>query len=437
MHHSALLYVAFRFALTACALTHRAVAEPVVTRGPYLQLSKPKSIIVRWRTNEPTDSRVLYGGALGRMNHITGDSAVTTEHEVKLKDLRPNKPYFYAVGTSVQTLASGDGFSFTTPPAFGTADPAHVWVLGDSGTANAGAAAVRDGYASFKGARYTDLILMLGDNAYENGTDAEFQAAVFDMYPGFLRQSPLFPGLGNHDVSGTEPPYFSIFDLPTNGHGNSKPSRTENYYSFDFANIHFVCLDSESSSRAPDGPMANWLRKDLARTPRSWIVAYWHHPPYSKSGDSDAGAESTDMRATFGPILETGGVDLVLAGHSHVYERSFLINGHYGTSGTFQPGMKLDADDGREAGNGAYTKPLARTPHSGTVYVVAGSSGKLGSWSGGSTAPVNPNPHPAMFSSLRQLGSLALDVNGPRMDVRFVRETGAVDDHFTILKTTP
>jgi hypothetical protein len=76
----------------------------------------------------------------------------------------------------------------------------------------------------------------------------------------------------------------------------------------------------------------------------------------------------------------------------------------------------LDAGDGRQTGTGAYHKPAGRVPNNGAVHVVCGSSAQLGSWSGGSTASVDPNPHAAMFASLRALGSMVIDVNGPRME---------------------
>ena len=66
------------------------------------------------------------------------------------------------------------------------------------------------------------------------------------------------------------------------------------------------------------------------------MIAFCHHPPYTKgSHDSDADIELMEMRQNALPILEDAGVDLVLSGHSHSYERSFLIDGHYGTSSTF------------------------------------------------------------------------------------------------------
>jgi titin len=121
-------------------------------------------------------------------------------------------------------------------------------------------------------------------------------------------------------------------------------------------------------------------------------------------------------------------VDLVLSGHSHSYERSFLLDGHYGTSDTLTAQMKKDTGGGREDATGAYTKPASPAPHEGAVYVVAGSSGKI---SGGLLN------HPAMYVSLNQLGSLVLDINTNRLDAKFLTSTGATNDYFTILKNAP
>ncbi len=227
--------------------------------------------------------------------------------------------------------------------------------------------------------------------------------------------------------------YYGIFDFPANGEGGGLASGTEHYYSFDYANIHFICLNSQESnfSGPPGSVMYQWLEEDLANTQQEWIIAFWHHPPYSKgSHDSDSLSDSSgrlvDMRENALPILEAGGVDLVLAGHSHSYERSFFINGHYTYSSSFDPGVHVvQAGSGREDGDGAYVK----FGDDGTVYIVAGSSGTLGAGS---------MDHPVMYFSERQLGSLIIDVQGSRMDVRFLREytnPTQVDDYFTIQDT--
>jgi hypothetical protein len=193
-----------------------------------------------------------------------------------------------------------------------------------------------------------------------------------------------------------------------------------------------------TSSRLPGSPMLAWLQADLESTLQDWIIAFWHHPPYSKgSHNSDTETELVQMRANVLPMLEAGGVDLVLAGHSHSYERSYLIDGHYGASSTFNASMKLNGGSGREDGTGAYSKPAGLPAHQGTVYAVAGNGGHVTSWTGGSTAEFNPSPHPVMYYSALHTGSMVLDINGDRLDVKMIRTTGAVDDYFTIVKNVP
>jgi len=119
-------------------------------------------------------------------------------------------------------------------------------------------------------------------------------------------------------------------------------------------------------------------------------------------------------------------VDLALSGHSHSYERSFLLRQHYGVSTTLADSNKVDAGDGRRDGDGPYHKPGPRpTRFGGVVYTVAGSSAQT---SGGSLNP------PVMVSSQNVAGSLVLDVNGGVLDMRFLDAAGAVTDSFTILK---
>jgi len=404
-----------------------------VTRGPYLQIGTPNSTVVRWRTNTATNSRVSIGTTQGSLTSNFDNATSTTEHEIVVSGLSPATKYFYSVGSTTQALAGNDSnHFFVTSPTAGTSSPTRIWVLGDSGTANASAQAVRNAYLTFTGTVHTNFWLMLGDNAYENGTDSEYQAAVFDMYPTILRQSVLWPTIGNHDTaqSSNPPaglPYFAMFTLPANAEAGGMASGTEKYYSFDYANIHFICLDSMTSDRSSTGAMANWLRADLASTTRQWTIAFWHHPPYTKgSHDSDTEQNLVEMRQTFLPILEDGGVDLVLAGHSHSYERSFLIDGHYGTSSTFTNAMKKDGGSGRPNETGAYNKAtLGAGAHEGAVYAVAGSSGQI---SGGTLN------HPAMFISLNNLGSMVFDVNGNSLDAKFLRENGAIADSFRIVK---
>jgi hypothetical protein len=405
-----------------------------VVRGPYLQVGTPVSGVVRWRTSVPTTSCVQFGFAPGVWAGTVENTASVTDHEITLTGLQPSTTYYYAVGTTTTTLLGGTAdYVFTTAPPPGTNKDTRAWIIGDSGTANANAASVRIAYENYTGSRGTDLWLMLGDNAYSAGTDAQYQAAVFDMYPECLQQCFLWPTRGNHDVlyAGAGNDYYDIFTLPTAGEAGGTPSGTEAYYSFDYGTIHFICLDSEGSDRTPGGDMLTWLADDLNATDQYWIVAFWHHPPYTKGSHdsdnpSDSGGRMRDMRENALPILEAGGVDLVLTGHSHAYERSFLVDGHYDVSGTLTPQMILDGGDGRVSGGGPYQKPTwGQGSREGSVYVVAGSSGQT---SGGALN------HPVMFVSFNLLGSVVLDVNDNTLDAVFLDNGGTERDTFRILK---
>ncbi len=405
-----------------------------VTRGPYLQMGTNNAMSVRWRTSVATDSRVQFGTSAGNLTQSASDATQTTEHELRISGLTANTKYYYSIGTTSAVLAGNDAnhFFYTSPNA-GQASPYRFWILGDSGTADVNAQAVRNAYLAYNGSNYTNLLLMLGDNAYNNGTDAEYQAAVFDMYPTILRQTPLWSTIGNHDsAQTTNPPsnlpYFQMFTLPAAAEAGGVASGTEKYYSFNYGNVHFICLDSMTSSRTAGSAMLTWLQSDLSQNTQPWVVAFWHHPPYTKgSHNSDTETELIEMRANVLPILEGWGVDLVLAGHSHSYERSFLIDGHYGTSGTFTQSMKKNPGGGRQDIDGSYTKSALSNnlPNEGAVYAVAGSSGKI---SGGTLN------HPAMFVSLNNLGSMIIDVNNDRLDAKFLRENGTIADYFAIIK---
>ncbi len=404
-----------------------------VTRGPYLQMGTPSSVVARWRTDTSTDSMVRYGLAPDNLSQSASVNGSTTEHAVTLTGLNSNTRYYYSVGNSSGALAGGDDATyFETGPPIGTPQLTRIWVIGDSGTANNDAIAVYDAYRSYAGSTYTNLWLMLGDNAYDDGTDSEYQDAVFDIYPELLRQTVVWPTLGNHDGHAADSasetgPYYDIFTLPRQGDAGGVASGTEAYYSFDYANIHFVVLDSYESNREPGGAMLTWLESDLQAATADWLIAYWHHPPYTKgSHDSDTEGRLIDMRENVLPILEDYGVDLVFAGHSHSYERSILLDGHYGDSDTLTAAMMLDEGDGRTDGDGAYTKATeGLAAHEGAVYIVAGSSGKI---SGGSLN------HPAMHVSMSVLGSVILDVDDFTLNATFIDENGAVTDYFTLLK---
>jgi hypothetical protein len=423
--------------ILVCLVGALGLAAAELRRGPFLQLATPKSITIRWRTDVPCPSVVFYGTRSNYLPSFVTDLKPTIDHEIRISGLTPATRYFYSVGSTIHTLAEGPDCHFITHPVPGVTTPTRVWVIGDPGQSpDDGQVLVRDAYYQYAGTRRTDVWLTLGDNAYFFMDDAEYQTSFFDVYRGLFRQTAIWATIGNHEIWSVPPgeriPYLDIFSFPTNGEAGGIASGAEEYYSFDYANIHFISLDSMTTSRAADGPMANWLRADLTATTGEWIIAFWHHPPYSKGAhDSDDPweYEMVEMRENIVPILEAGGVDLVLNGHCHTYERSYLLRGHYGDSKTFRPEMILDQGSGRENDSGPYIKaPCRLLPNQGTVYVEVGCSGSIDTPNG---------HHPAMFLDKQRRGSLVLDISSNRVDVIFLNETGTIDDSFTMVKGNP
>ncbi len=415
------------------AFTLEGLIHSNVTRGPYLNSGTPTGVVIRWRTNIPAASVVNFGSAPNLLTNTVSDPFETTEHTVTLTGLTPDTRYFYAIADAAHVLSGADANTFfDTAPLAGTAKPTRIWVLGDSGTSGGSqtspARQVANAYKNSPSFKHPDVWLMLGDNAYGSGFDSQYQAAVFDTYPDFLRNCILWSTMGNHETyNGLSPlPYYEIFNFPTNAEAGGIPSGSEHYYSFDRANIHFVCLDSMTNElRAPNSPMAQWLESDLSATTQKWIIAFYHHPPYTKgTHNSDTEFEHVEMRTNIQLILEAGGVDLVLGGHSHSYERSCLLNGHYGHSSTLVPSMKIDPGTGNGNGSGAYGKDPGA--NHGAVYTVAGHSGSAGGSYG--------LRHPANVIGLAVMGSFFIDVDGDRLDATMIDINGNLRDSFTISK---
>jgi Calcineurin-like phosphoesterase len=413
--------------------------NPVATllRQPYLQSLTQTSIVIRWRTDVACDTKVSYGLSTTYGSVITNNNAVT-EHEIKITGLVNSTKYFYKIGTTSQDLQGdvNNFFGTSKPPSGATPSNFRVWVTGDFGVGTASQIAVKNAYKNHVGTNIADFWIWLGDNAYSYGTDAEYTAYTFNQYPDVFKNTPIFPSIGNHDYAdsgyqssvslGTIFSYFNQFTLPSNAEAGGVASGTEKYYSYNYGDAHFIVLDSYGSFNNNTSPMYLWLQNDLNANTQKFTICYFHHPPYTKgTHNSDSEIESVNMRQNIIPLLESKNVDLVLSGHSHVYERTFLINGHYGVANSFNNSMKVNTSGGVTFPY--YTKNIAINS---TVYAVCGNSGQ-----GGVVGTATSWPHEAMFSADRTLyGSMILDIQKDTLSAKFLTSTGAIFDSFKIIK---
>lgn len=395
-------------------------------RAPYLQSTSPTSTHVVWWTVGESEGQVIWGPAGGELDQVAS-SATAVAHDVEITGLEPGTTYDYRVQVDADEVL-GEG-RFTTNPPVGDTGPMRIWVLGDSGTGKDPQIDVFNTFLKATAADVPTHMFHLGDMAYFVGNHDEFSDNFFGIYADFLDSATVWPTLGNHEAitsntSDQSGPYFEGYVLPTAGEVGGVASGTEAYYSFDLANMHVIVLDSSESARGAEDPMGLWLSEDLAATTQPWVIAFWHHPPYSKgTHDSDTEDRQIDMRENMLPILEAGGVDLVMAGHSHLYERSYLLDGAYDTP-TTDAGV-LDGTDGALEGEGAYTKPDGATPNGGAVYVVAGHGGTNVGGTGG---------HPVMAFHEVEWGSVLLDIDDDHLTGRNLRIDGTVTDEFTLIK---
>lgn len=448
----------------------------------FLQQLGSDRVIIKWRGNRNGSQEatgVCFGTSPNALPASSETAAVVTEtghSEALIAGLTPDTTYYYSVGGAG---TADPHHHFRTAPVTG-ALPAdgntRIWIVGDAGTASSpildqgdnagGQVAVRDGYHRWvreNGGEPADLFLMLGDNAYLDGTDGQHQIAVFDMYTATLASVGLWPTIGNHEMGAfgsstsdsidayipatglpdlppdTPMPYLNIHTLPTRGEVGGVPSGTEQYYAFDYGNVHVISLDSQVSVRnaANRKAMLEWLEADLQSNVSDWTVVIFHHPPYTKgSHDSDDTAGGVDqpifdMREQFNPVFEAHGVDLVYGGHSHAYERSFYIHNHTGLSNTFDPTEHAELNNAGEPASGqgaeAYTQITRSGADDKVVYTVAGSSGQA-------TALSDENGHPAHFFTGSILGSVVVDVDATTLVARFVGVDGNVIDHFRITR---
>ncbi|MBA6412469.1 metallophosphoesterase family protein [Parahaliea sp. F7430] len=477
----------------------------------FLQQVSSDSAIVKWRGDA---SELCFGSDPSKLQHLVDAQETAGEHkEALLSGLSPDTRYYYSIGAAA---TAPEGQFFNSSPLSGKLPKdgnTRIWLVGDSGTggddereAHEGeAAAVRDGMLTFveqSGGEAVDLFIMLGDNAYEVGSDLNYQQAVFETYPSILKTTPLWPTIGNHEMgagqldlcayveipcgnsflfhggvsTSAEPeqwieeegaaptlmPYLDIFTLPTAAEVGGVASGTEQYYSFDYANVHIVSLDSQLTARDEQqrATMRQWLIDDLASNTLDWTVVIFHHPPYSKGANHDSDQTENnpidrpmwDMRNEFVPIFEQYGVDVVYSGHSHSYERSYYLRGHLGTSDTFsaaQHAELIDGDPTRPSLGQGDHRYAQLSPSSGgindrVVYSVAGNSGKADSNSG-ATKPEQWLRHAAHIRQeadsledkrhgLAVIGSVIIDAGEHELRANFIDHNGTVLDHFIITR---
>ena len=247
-----------------------------------------------------------------------------------------------------------------------------------------------------------ELVLGLGDYSYESTPDCWFnEIKAFD--------SKMKISIGNHDVMTKKllNSYLNHFSL------------SNQYYSFDFQNVHVLTMATELEWEA-GSKQYKFVKNDLEQVSRDpnikWIIVTMHKPIYtSPNGCSASSCEgSKTLRDTYHPLFDNYGVDLVLEAHMHSYQRSYPIK--YNVDNPSKP-IITSSDKNN------YNNP------SGEIFAIVATGG-INFHSLAGKAPFTATQQDSKF------GILEMQFSNNKLDAKFVSNAGSTMDHFTVTKTT-
>lgn len=424
-----------------------AVRAQSLERHPYLQQPTQTSIGIQWKFKEASVATIrYYEKNKPELKRDISSEKSQKSHFIVLTNLTPNTIYQYEIkGGNGNWLSHPDYFFRTAPKD--ESQKIKIWAMGDFGDLRKQdyirtQTGVRDTYVKSTSTP-ADLWLWLGDMAYGNNKDSVLQTSVFDFFGSkILSNTPIVTVPGNHEYYennifnrlDSQIVYFDIINPPVKGEAGGFPSFNKSYYSMRYGPLHIIALNSYGKENGKllydtDSKQYQWLQKELEYSKNAlWKVVIMHHPPYTKrSHDSDAEQELVQLRKALVPLFDSYNVDLVLTGHSHIYERSHLIAGYTGHSAEFNPSLYI-----KQKVTGQYTpsQPPYINKKEGTIYCVVGSGGRL-------ELPARSGelPHPtSVYSQIEVGGSLFFTIEGNRLDANWIASTGEKMDQFTIFK---
>ena len=278
---------------------------------PYLQAVTETSVYVLVECDKPDTVQVYFGltpeygfAAKTEIISLTSAKPATYVHKIRLSGLNPATRYYYH---------ASQGKSDSKPAAFSTAVqqgmPFRMVWMADCRTGT-------DVFAQISGKMLAEnpVVALYGGDLCHNSTYKVWKDEFFIKEQlALASQVPFFNTPGNHE--GWEQNTRAFTHNPESGSG------TQDFYSFDYGDLHVLCLNSQLP-HAPGTPQYEFAKKDIEQCKQSWKLVMAHAPAYCSGGH----AEDADMGAMTRDIFEPGKVDLVLAGHSHFYQHN-LVNG--------------------------------------------------------------------------------------------------------------
>lgn len=279
-----------------------------ITKGPYLAAPEKNSITIRWESDTKLSFTVKYGPAKSLSLKKQGELLGTREnhylYEANISQLTPGENYFYQV--TANAIKSGvQSFKCNLPQG----EPVTFIVTGDSRSRPQVFGRISEQVNQLD----PDLIISVGDLVREGGSYAQWGEYYFDAIGKSIEHIPLVAAIGDHeadDIDGDAGVLFTYFLHPHMDHKKL-------WFSYDYGDAHFVALDY----RYPDSKeMIEWFKKDMDHSKARWNFVYTHRPSYNVGGHRSAWG-----RTIWPELFSEYKIDIVFAGHSHLYERFYPV----------------------------------------------------------------------------------------------------------------
>jgi len=277
----------------------------VITKGPYLADPGKSSITIRWESDKKAHAEVLFGENTVLNRKSTAEILSTKSglylYESRLTGLETGTKYFYQVKCG---KIKGVVKHFKTAPDKNT--PFDFIAMGDSRSHQDIFKIIMDHVGEIN----PDLIISMGDLVSNSKRFKQWNSQFFTVAKGVIDHIPFISTLGDHEGDSDNGELYRYFFFPHADADNL-------WFSFDFGDAHFVSLDY----RHPyDKNMIEWFKKDMAETKAKWKFVFMHRPCYNMGGH-----RSTWGRGVWPELFRQYKIDIVFAGHSHVYERFFPV----------------------------------------------------------------------------------------------------------------
>ncbi|MFN2440266.1 MAG: metallophosphoesterase [Chitinophagaceae bacterium] len=395
------------FLLTSCSicLSQQLIVHPYLQPGNAPTLTKEEKVII-WQTDSiPASFTVEYGTSTqydksisAKATHLNLGNSQTILYRAMLPDLSFDKEYYYRISINGKPLVEALFATRSTKPF------SRFVVFGDCGIGTAAEAKIA--YQAYLSK--PQFVLTTGDNVYSRGRVSEYLKNYFPYFNGtvsspqtgapLMRSVPFYSAIGNHDVYAadlaTYPDglaFFYYFDLPRNAPAfkrsvtaKGRPEQLDSFnkaaegrypnmsnYSFDHGNVHIVCIDSNPYVHPFENDFLTWLENDLKNSKAQWKIVAFHHPGFNSSMVH----YNNQWMRVLSPVFERSGVNLVLNGHVHNYQRSYPLKFQ---SKLNDAGKPLIDSLGRVDGKFILDKNFdgkRKTRPDGVVYMVTGAGG--------------------------------------------------------------